>query len=126
LWAILEPRSNTLRRRVLQADLARSLTLADEVIVAGVFRSEAVPANERLELPELAADIQKLGGRVRLMADADEIVQTIAPEMRGGDVVAILSNGGFAGIYEKLPARLRALTGEARTIGTTASAAGKQ
>ncbi len=126
LWAILEPRSNTLRRRVLQADLARSLALADEVIVAGVFRSEAVPANERLELPELAADIQKLGGRVRLMADADEIVQTIAPEMRGGDVVAILSNGGFAGIYEKLPARLRALTGEVRTIGTTASAAGKQ
>src|SRR5207302_1778066 len=92
LWAILEPRSNTLRRRVLQADLARSLSLADEVVVASVFRSEAVPANERLELPELAADIQKHGGRARLLADADEIVATIAPEMRPGDVVAILSN----------------------------------
>jgi UDP-N-acetylmuramate: L-alanyl-gamma-D-glutamyl-meso-diaminopimelate ligase len=111
LWAILEPRSNTLRRRVLQAELARSLTLADEVIVAGVFRSEAVPANERLELPELAADIHKLGGHARLMADADEIVQHAAAEMRSGDVVAILSNGGFAGIYEKLPARLRTLAG---------------
>jgi len=109
LWAILEPRSNTLRRRVLQNDLARSLALADEVVVAGVFRSEAVPENERLELPALAAEIQANGRRARLIADADMIVQTIAPEMRSGDVVAILSNGGFGGIYEKLPARLRAL-----------------
>src|SRR5579864_5374468 len=109
LWAILEPRSNTLRRRVLQADLARSLALADEVVVAGVFRSETVPANERLEVPELAADIQQNGRPVRLLADADAIVQTIAPELRIGDVVAILSNGGFGGIYEKLPARLREL-----------------
>ena len=97
LWAILEPRSNTLRRRVLQGDLARSLALADEVVVAGVFRSEAVPQNERLELPELAADIQKHGRRARLSADADAIVEMIAPEMRAGDVVAILSNGGFGG-----------------------------
>jgi UDP-N-acetylmuramate: L-alanyl-gamma-D-glutamyl-meso-diaminopimelate ligase len=109
LWAILEPRSNTLRRRVLQSDLARSLAMADEVVVAGVFRSEAVPENERLELPELAAEIQKNGRRARLLADADAIVETIASEMRSGDVVAILSNGGFGGIYEKLPAKLKSL-----------------
>src|SRR5579863_1858888 len=125
LWAILEPRLNTLRRRVLQNELARSLALADEVIVAGVFRSEAVPVNERLELPELAADIQSQGRRARLIADADAIVQTIAPEMRSGDVVVILSNGGFGGIYEKLPARLRALAGEG-TVINAANAAGKQ
>jgi len=109
LWAILEPRSNTLRRRVLQTDLARSLAGADEVIVANVFRSEAVPENERLELPALAAEIRQNGRPVRLLADADAIVGTIASELRSGDVVAILSNGGFGGIYEKLPARLREL-----------------
>jgi len=109
LWAILEPRSNTLRRRVLQTDLARSLALADEVVVAAVFRSEAVPENERLELPALASEIERNGRRARLLADADAIVQTVAPEMRSGDVVAILSNGGFGGIYEKLPARLQKL-----------------
>jgi UDP-N-acetylmuramate: L-alanyl-gamma-D-glutamyl-meso-diaminopimelate ligase len=125
LWAILEPRSNTLRRRVLQADLARSLALADEVIVAGVFRSDALPENERLDLPELSEDIQKHGGRARLMGDADEIVLAVAPEMRSGDVVAILSNGGFGSIYEKLPAKLRALTGEGGTVNS-ANAAGKQ
>jgi UDP-N-acetylmuramate: L-alanyl-gamma-D-glutamyl-meso-diaminopimelate ligase len=111
LWAILEPRSNTLRRRVLQSDLARSLAQADEVIVAGVFRSEAVPENERLELPALAAEVERNGRRARLLADADAIVQTVAPELRSGDVVAILSNGGFGGIYEKLPARLQQLAG---------------
>jgi UDP-N-acetylmuramate: L-alanyl-gamma-D-glutamyl-meso-diaminopimelate ligase len=110
LWAILEPRSNTLRRRVLQTDLARSLALADEIVVAGVFRSEAVPENERLELPALAAEIEQNGRQARLLADADAIVRTLVPEMRSGDVVAILSNGGFGGIYEKLPARLRELT----------------
>jgi UDP-N-acetylmuramate: L-alanyl-gamma-D-glutamyl-meso-diaminopimelate ligase len=112
LWAILEPRSNTLRRRILQTDLACSLAQADEVIVAGVFRSEAVPENERLELPALAAEIERNGRRARLLADADAIVQTIAAEMRSGDVVAILSNGGFGGIYEKLPARLKELEGK--------------
>ncbi len=40
-------------------------------------------------------------------ADADAIVAAIAPQLAPGDVVAILSNGGFDGIYEKLPARLR-------------------
>jgi UDP-N-acetylmuramate: L-alanyl-gamma-D-glutamyl-meso-diaminopimelate ligase len=125
LWAILEPRSNTLRRRVLQSDLARSLALADEVVVAGVFRSEAVPENERLELPALAAEIQKNGRPARLLADADAIVETIAPEMRSGDVVAILSNGGFGGIYEKLPARLKVLAGES-AAGKPGGTAGKR
>src|SRR2546423_417004 len=109
LWAVLEPRSNTLRRRVLQSDLARSLAQADQIVVANVFRSEAVPENERLELPALASEIQQNGRPARLLADADAIVQTIAPELRSGDVVAILSNGGFGGIYEKLPARLKQL-----------------
>ena len=124
LWAILEPRSNTLRRRVLQHDLARSLALADEVIVAGVFRSDAIPENERLNLPELAAEIQSHGRPARLFADSEQIVQSIATEMRPGDVVAILSNGGFGGIYEKLPARLRALA--EKDASTSANAAGRQ
>jgi UDP-N-acetylmuramate: L-alanyl-gamma-D-glutamyl-meso-diaminopimelate ligase len=60
-------------------------------------------------LPALASEIERNGCRVRLLPDADTIVQTVAPEMRSGDVVAILSNGGFGGIYEKLPERLREL-----------------
>ena len=111
LWAILEPRSNTLRRNILQAELARSLGLADEVIVAGVFKSDVIPEGERLDLPGLAAQIQQHGRRARIIPDVAAIVQLAGPEMRPGDVVAILSNGGFGGIYEKLARRLQSLAG---------------
>jgi UDP-N-acetylmuramate: L-alanyl-gamma-D-glutamyl-meso-diaminopimelate ligase len=107
LWAVLEPRSNTMRRNVLQDALARSLAIADEVIVAGIFKSEAIPEAERLDLNRVAAEIHNRGKRARIIDNADAIVETLAPELRAGDVVAILSNGGFGGIYEKLPARLR-------------------
>jgi UDP-N-acetylmuramate: L-alanyl-gamma-D-glutamyl-meso-diaminopimelate ligase len=107
LWVILEPRSNTLRRNVFQTELANSLALADEVVVAGVFKSDSIPAAERLDLIAVGADLQGRGKHARIISGADGIVQVIAPELRSGDVVAILSNGGFDGIYEKLPARLR-------------------
>jgi UDP-N-acetylmuramate: L-alanyl-gamma-D-glutamyl-meso-diaminopimelate ligase len=114
LWTILEPRSNTLRRNVLQRDLAKSLALADEAVIAQVFKSEAIPEAERLDVDLLTADIKNHGGRARFAPDADGIVKLAAPEMRTGDVVAILSNGGFDGIYEKLPQRLQALSGAAK------------
>jgi len=109
LWVILEPRSNTLRRNVFQRELANSLALADEVIVAGVFKSDAIPQAERLDLMALGADVEQHGKRARIISGTNGIVQAIAPELRSGDVVAILSNGGFDGIYEKLPARLKQL-----------------
>ena len=98
-----------MRRNVLQEALGRSLALADEVIVANVFKSEAIPEAERLDLNRVVEEIQKQGRSGRILADADAIVSVIAPELRSGDVVAILSNGGFGGIYEKLPERLRRL-----------------
>ena len=113
LWVILEPRSNTLRRNVLQEALAHSLAQADEVVIAAIFKSEAIPENERLDLHRVVAQIQQSGKRARVLADAEAIVDAIAAELRERDVVAILSNGGFGGIYEKLPQRLRKLAAEA-------------
>ena len=109
LWAILEPRSNTMRRNVLQDALAQSLAHADEIVIANVFKSEAIPAAERLDLDRVVANIRKQGPRARVLADADSIVSIVAPELAAGDVVVILSNGGFGGIYEKLPERLHAI-----------------
>jgi UDP-N-acetylmuramate: L-alanyl-gamma-D-glutamyl-meso-diaminopimelate ligase len=107
LWAILEPRSNTLRRKVFEAELAESLAQADEIVMAAVFKSDAIPEWERLD-PQAVADRLKADGiRARVLASADAIVEAITPELRDGDVVAILSNGGFGAIYEKLPAALR-------------------
>jgi UDP-N-acetylmuramate: L-alanyl-gamma-D-glutamyl-meso-diaminopimelate ligase len=108
LWAVLEPRSNTLRRNVFQHELVQSLRLADRVVLAGIFRSEAIPEHERLDPANVIAELRQQGTAAELHGSADEIVAALAPELKAGDVVAILSNGGFGGIYEKLPARLRA------------------
>jgi UDP-N-acetylmuramate: L-alanyl-gamma-D-glutamyl-meso-diaminopimelate ligase len=107
LWAVLEPRSNTLRRNVFQNELANSLALADEVVIAGVFKSESIPAAERLDLMAVGAELQHRGKRARIISGVQGIIDVVGPELRPGDVVAILSNGGFDGIYEKLPARLK-------------------
>jgi UDP-N-acetylmuramate: L-alanyl-gamma-D-glutamyl-meso-diaminopimelate ligase len=112
LWVVLEPRSNTMRRNVLQDALARSLALADHVVAAAIFKSEAIPEKERLDLNRVISAIQKRGRQAQILPDADAIVNTIAPQLKSGDVVAILSNGGFGGIYEKLPKRLAALAGK--------------
>jgi UDP-N-acetylmuramate: L-alanyl-gamma-D-glutamyl-meso-diaminopimelate ligase len=109
LWAIFEPRSNTLRRKVFAAELVRSLAIADQVVIASVFRPEAVPEEERLDSATIVQGLAQVAKPAREMADADAIVETIGPELKSGDVAAILSNGGFGGIYEKLPQRLRSL-----------------
>jgi len=107
LWAVLEPRSNTLRRNVFEEALVDSLALADRSVLAAVFKSEAIPAAERLHPENVVAALRARGLESAVYADADAIVAAIVPELRSGDVVAILSNGGFGGIYEKLPAGLR-------------------
>ena len=116
LWAILEPRSNTLRRKVFQHELAVSLSVADQVVLADVFKSEAIPELERLDPVAVVADLNANGKPARLLADANAITESVASELRPGDVVAILSNGGFGGIYEKLPAKIRSL----HEVATTA------
>jgi len=110
LWAVLEPRSNTLRRKVLQSDLVASLRLADRVVLAGVYKQQSIPEDERLHPEDVVHALNDLGTTASLYADDNAIVDAIAPQLAPRDVVAILSNGGFDGIYEKLPARLRNLS----------------
>jgi UDP-N-acetylmuramate: L-alanyl-gamma-D-glutamyl-meso-diaminopimelate ligase len=109
LWAVLEPRSNTLRRKIFETEIAESLAGADQVVLAGVFKSDAIPEAERLDPERVIAALQASGTPARLLSSVDEIIEAVAPELRQGDVVAILSNGGFGGIYEKLPAKLKTL-----------------
>jgi UDP-N-acetylmuramate: L-alanyl-gamma-D-glutamyl-meso-diaminopimelate ligase len=104
---VLEPRSNTLRRKVLAGDLVESLRLADCVALAGVYQQEKIPEAERLHPDEVVAALRAAGNEAAVYKDADAIVEAVAPRLEAGDVVAILSNGGFDGIYEKLPLRLR-------------------
>ena len=112
LWAIFEPRSNTLRRKIFQNELVESLRVADEIVMASVFKAEGIPVDERLESSAIIHGLKAAHLPARELADADAIVATVTHEFKRGDVVAILSNGGFGGIYEKLPRELRKIIGE--------------
>ncbi len=107
IWAVLEPRSNTLRRKVLQADLVESLRLADRIVLAGVYQQQRIPDAERLHPEDVIHALHAVGAQAELHPDGDAIVDAIAPQLAPGDVVVLLSNGAFDGIYEKLPARLQ-------------------
>jgi UDP-N-acetylmuramate: L-alanyl-gamma-D-glutamyl-meso-diaminopimelate ligase len=113
LWAVLEPRSNTLRRNIFERELVEALGLADEIVLAGVFKQESIPEGERLHPEAILTALKNAGHRAELHLNADAIVSAITPHLRSGDVVAVLSNGGFDGIYEKLPAALDALAARA-------------
>ena len=78
------------------------------VILAGVYQQQRIPDSERLHPEDVVDALSAAGTPAELHPGSTEIVESIVPELRAGDVVAILSNGGFDGIYEKLPARLRA------------------
>ena len=101
VWAVFEPRSASSCRRVFQADFARAFGKADEVVIAAVFRSN-LPESERLSAEQLVDDLRSSGHRARHIPEIDDIVATIAAEGRSGDVVAVMSNGGFGGIHKKL------------------------
>jgi UDP-N-acetylmuramate: L-alanyl-gamma-D-glutamyl-meso-diaminopimelate ligase len=110
IWAVFEPRSASSCRRVFQEDFANAFAGADEVLLAPVFRS-SLPDTERLSIPHLVQDLAGRGRRARASASVEDIISTIVEEHRAGDLVVIMSNGGFGGIH----ARLLEALGEVRT-----------
>ena len=87
LWAVLEPRSNTLRRNVFELDLVESLALADRVVLAAVFKSESIPRAERLHPEHVVAALTMRGTPAALFADADAIVEAIAPRASSAETL---------------------------------------
>jgi len=108
LIAVFEPRSWSSRLAVFQNDYANAFTAADYVVIAGVFDSQKVTEKGRaLNTSELIDAISKQGKPALALPDADQIVAHLIPELQSGDVVAIMSNGGFGGIHEKILNELR-------------------
>ncbi len=107
IWAVFEPRSASSCRRVFQDQFAGALAGADEVLVAPVFRSK-LPESERLSVPELVGDLRERRRSAREVESIDDIIGAIVREHRPGDLVVIMSNGGFGGIHQKLLRTLRA------------------
>ncbi len=107
--AVFEPRSATSRLAVFQREYVAALAQADHVVIAAVFNREHGSRYGRLlDTDELTAEIAAQGRPAFCIEGADEIVRRLAPELRAGDVVAIMSNGGFGNIHDKLLDALKA------------------
>ena len=98
IWAIIEPRSNTMRMGTHKDNLAQSASDADQVIwyqpagldwdLSPVIAASSVPA--------------------RVAQTIDNIIDDIAANAQSGDAIVVMSNGGFGGIHGKLVAALKA------------------
>ena len=102
VWAVLEPRSWSLRRNVFQDRLGACFESADEVVLASVYHAEEIPPESRLDPDRLVRDLAARGRPARFLPGVDAIADFLVAAAKPGDLVAVLSNGGFGGLHEKL------------------------
>ena len=106
VWAILEPRSNSMRRRVFQDALPPALALGDHVLLGSVHRAAQLSDEQRLDPETVAAAVRSLGKDARVLPGAGAIAEVLAAEARTGDLLLVMSNGSFDGLCEKLLKKL--------------------
>ncbi|MGE0449146.1 MAG: UDP-N-acetylmuramate:L-alanyl-gamma-D-glutamyl-meso-diaminopimelate ligase [Vicinamibacterales bacterium] len=106
IWAVFEPRSASSCRRVFQSDFGRAFAAADRVLIAPVFRS-TLPESERLSVPQLIEDLRAGGQDAASPDSVDAIVDIVTAGHEPGDLVVLMSNGGFGGIHQRLLRALR-------------------
>ena len=102
LWVAFEPRSNTTRRNIFQDELATALSKADLAIVPAIPDPEKVAEADRLDPQKLVNDVKSSGRECWYCETVDDITNLISEQCQDGDTVAVLSNGGFDGIHQKL------------------------
>jgi UDP-N-acetylmuramate: L-alanyl-gamma-D-glutamyl-meso-diaminopimelate ligase len=114
VWAAFEPRSNTMRRKVFQRELAEALALADAAVLGPVNRPQLLADSERLSPGEVAEAIRRNGKRAEAFGSAAEILEFVAVEAKAGDLILVMSNGSFEGLCDLLLERLGKGKGAAR------------
>jgi UDP-N-acetylmuramate: L-alanyl-gamma-D-glutamyl-meso-diaminopimelate ligase len=114
VWAVLEPRSWSLRRSVFQDQLVEALEPADEVVVADVYRAEDISPDQRLDPHRVVEELAARGHAACFLPAVQAIVDKLGDSTRPGDVVVIMSNGAFGGLHDRLLQRLSARTEAAR------------
>ena len=109
LWVVFEPRSNTTRRNVFQDQLVDALKSADAVVLPTIPNLDKVPEKERLDVDKLLSNLRSTGCDTSYLTCVDEIVEHLCEKSEEGDVIAVLSNGGFDNIHNLLLERLAAV-----------------
>ena len=106
LWAVFEPRSNTSRRNIHQAEYAHAFDQAQVVTIRLPEAHDQVPADEQLDVPAIVATIASRGIAASTLADVGEMVHLVAAGAQPNDVILVMSNGAFGGF---IPALIEAL-----------------
>ena len=106
IWAVFEPRSATSRRKVFEESLPDSFRLADQTIITDLFAPDKLQAEERLDPKQVVETIRAKGREAQFLPTVEAIIDYIAEYQQPGDVVMIMSSGGFDGIHQKLLDRL--------------------
>jgi len=107
IWAVFEPRSQTSRRRVFEEAFIEAFEPADMTVIASVFGSSHLAPEQTLSTQRVAEGIRERGGNASTFGSTEDIVNYVAAEVRSGDHVVIMSNGGFDNIHNRLLERLR-------------------
>lgn len=114
LWAVFEPRSNTSRRNIHQAEYAAAFDQADVVTIRLPEAHDKVPADQQLDVPAIVKDLEARGIAATSSGDVEELTRLVAAGARPNDVVLVMSNGAFGGF---IPSLLAALEQAARSAG---------
>ncbi|MGA8871582.1 MAG: cyanophycin synthetase, partial [Candidatus Acidiferrales bacterium] len=111
IWTAVEPRSNTMRRKIFQDALPDALSLADAVLFGPVNRAQLLAEEDRLSPEAIAAAVRARGADAKAFSSADEIAEHLAAQAGSGDLILIMSNGSFDGLTGKLLEKLHAASG---------------
>lgn len=102
IWALFEPRSNTMVKNYFERELTEALSVADIVMIAPIHRPERIPASERLNLDGVEAALRKLGREAHGGISIDSIFNHIQDNVSAGDVILLMSNGSFGGLKDQI------------------------
>jgi UDP-N-acetylmuramate: L-alanyl-gamma-D-glutamyl-meso-diaminopimelate ligase len=111
IWAAVEPRSNTMRRKIFQDVLPDALAVADEIVIGPVSRAQLLEDEERLSPESIADSLLKRGRPARAFDSTAAIADYLATRAHAGDMVMVMSNGSFDGLSGKLLEKLKSLEG---------------
>lgn len=102
IFSVFEPRSATSRRKVFQKDYAHAFSIADETLLMTAFDQSKIDEGDRFSSEELVQDLKDQGQKANAFENVDQIVSKLKSDAHKGDLIVIMSNGGFDGIYQKL------------------------
>lgn len=100
--SVFEPRSATSRRKIFQQDYVQAFQQSDDTVLMEAFDTSKIDANNRFSSEQLAMDLKQLKKSAQCFHSVDQIVQYLKSQAQPKDLILIMSNGGFDGIYQKL------------------------